>query len=74
MAKFIKLTSAYRSDDRVFYFNADRINVIRYSKINHTSYTNAKARIELIGDDGEGSQTYHVQECVADILLLINGY
>lgn len=74
MAKFIKLTSAYNSDDRTFYVNVDRINVIRSSKIDHTSYTNVKACIELVGDDGDGSQTYRVQESVADILSLINGY
>lgn len=73
MAKFIKLTSAYNSNDRVFYVNVDKITIIRASKMNHISYSNVNASVELVGDDGEGSQTYYVQEIPAEILLLING-
>lgn len=73
MAKFIKLTSAYNSDDRVFYVNVDRITVIRASKMNHPSYSNLNASIELVGDNGDGVQTYYVQEIPAEILSRIDG-
>lgn len=73
MAKFIKLTSAYDSDDRAFYVNADKIIVIRSSKMNHPSYSNVNASVELVGDNGEGSQTYSVQESPAEILSRIDG-